>query len=151
MQVSKEKKKRYFKYLEAASIFIDNIGSKVRNFNFINWKNKLDVIEGILCYYNLYENDIIYKSIFPQCISFCLDDIYKVRKTSSKVLASLIDYLYNVNYKKEQLFRLIDSFALHKKYHQRINFVKICKILINKQLIDLVKIFLQNDCQFKKM
>ena len=47
--VDKEKKKKYFKYLEIASIFIDNIGSKVRNFNFINWKNKLDVIEGILC------------------------------------------------------------------------------------------------------
>ena len=137
MQVSKEKKKRYFKYLEAASIFIDNIGSKVRNFNFINWKNKLDVIEGILCYYNLYENDIIYKSIFPQCISFCLDDIYKVRKTSSKVLASLIDYLYNIGYKKEKLFKLIDSFALHKKFHQRINFVKMCKIFLkNKKLYE---------------
>ena len=137
MQVSKEKKKRYFKYLEAASIFIDNIGSKVRNFNFINWKNKLDVIEGILCYYNLYENDIIYKSIFPQCISFCLDDIYKVRKTSSKVLASLIEYLYNINYKKEQLFKLIDSFAFHKKFHQRINFVKMCKIFLkNKKLYE---------------
>jgi len=137
IQVSKEKKKRYFKYLEAASIFIDNIGSKVRNFNFINWKNKLDVIEGILCYYNLYDNDIIYKSIFPQCISFCLDDIYKVRKTSSKVLACLIEYLYNVNYKKEKLFKLIESFALHKKFHQRINFVKMCKILLkNKKLYE---------------
>ena len=137
MQVSKEKKKRYFKYLEAASIFIDNIGSKVRNFNFINWKNKLDVIEGILCYYNLYDNDIIYKSIFPQCISFCLDDIYKVRKTSSKVLASLIEYLYNINYKKEQLFKLIDAFALHKKFHQRINFIKMCKIFLkNKNLYE---------------
>ena len=137
IQVSKEKKKRYFKYLEAASIFIDNIGSKVRNFNFINWKNKLDVIEGILCYYNLYDNDIIYKSIFPQCISFCLDDIYKVRKTSSKVLAALIEYLYNIDYKKEQLFKLIDSFALHKKFHQRINFVKMCKIFLkNKKLYE---------------
>ena len=137
IQVSKEKKKRYFKYLEAASIFIDNIGSKVRNFNFINWKNKLDVIEGILCYYNLYDNEIIYKSIFPQCISFCLDDIYKVRKTSSKVLASLIEYLYNIDYKKEQLFKLIDSFALHKKFHQRINFIKMCKIFLkNKKLYE---------------
>ena len=137
MQVSKEKKKRYFKYLEAASIFIDNIGSKVRNFNFINWKNKLDVIEGILCYYNLYDNDIIYKSIFPQCISFCLDDIYKVRKTSSKVLASLIEYLYNIDYKKEKLFKLIDSFALHRKFHQRINFVKMCNIFLkNKKLYE---------------
>ena len=131
MQVDKEKKKKYIKYLEAASIFIDNIGTKVRNFNFINWKNKLDVIEGISCYYNLYDNDIIYNSIFPQLITFCLDDIYKVRITSSKVLASLIDYLYNINYKKEQLFKIIDSFAMHKKFKQRINFVKMCKIFLN--------------------
>ena len=153
MQVSKEKKKRYFKYLEAASIFIDNIGSKVRNFNFINWKNKLDVIEGILCYYNLYENDIIYQSIFPQCITFCLDDIYKVRKTSSKVLASLIDYLYNVNYKKEQLFKIIESFALHKKFHQRINFVKMCKIFLkNKKLYEeIVKNLLNELIEHEKI
>ena len=131
--VDKEKKKKYFKYLEIASIFIDNIGSKVRNFNFINWKNKLDVIEGILCYYNLYDNDIIYNSIFPQCITFCLDDIYKVRKTSSKVLATLIEYLYNINYKKEQLFKIIDSFALHQKFQQRIIFVKMCKIFLNNK------------------
>ena len=137
IQVDKEKKKKYFKYLEAASIFIDNIGSKVRNFNFINWKNKLDVIEGILCYYNLYDDDIIYKSIFPQCITFCLDDIYKVRITSSKVLATLIDYLYNINYKKEQLFLLIDSFLKHKKFQQRVNFVKMCKIFLkNKNLYE---------------
>ena len=131
--VDKEKKKKYFKYLEIASIFIDNIGTKVRNFNFINWKNKLDVIEGILCYYNLYDNDIIYNSIFPQCITFCLDDIYKVRKTSSKVLATLIEYLYNINYKKEQLFKIIESFAMHKKFQQRIMFVKMCKIFLNNK------------------
>ena len=58
INVSKEKKKRYFKYLEVASIFIDNIGTKVRNFNFITWKNKLDVIEVFLCYYYFYENNI---------------------------------------------------------------------------------------------
>ena len=149
MQVDKEKKKKYFKYLEAASIFIDNIGSKVRNFNFINWKNKLDVIEGILCYYNLYDNDIIYKSIFPQCITFCLDDIYRVRITSSKVLACLIEYLYNINYKKEQLFKVIECFAMHKKFQQRLNFVKMCKIFLKNKniyeekiksiLIDLVE------------
>ena len=153
MHVSKEKKKRYFKYLEAASIFIDNIGSKVRNFNFTNWKNKLDVIEGILCYYNLYDNDIIYKSIFPQCITFCLDDIYKVRKTSSKVLATLIDYLYNVDYKKEQLFKIIESFALHKKFHQRINFVKMCKIFFkNKKLYEeIVKKLLNEIIEHEKI
>ena len=135
MQVDKEKKKKYFKYLEIANIFIDNIGSKVRNFNFLNWKNKLDVIEGILCYYNLYDNDIIYKSIFPQCITYCLDDIYKVRITSAKVLATLIEYLYNINYKKEQLFKLIDSFWTHKKFHQRLNFVKMCKIFLGNKIL----------------
>ena len=135
VQADKEKKKKYFKYLEAASIFIDNIGSKVRNFNFINWKNKLDVIEGILCYYNLYDDDIIYDSIFPQCITFCLDDIYKVRITSSKVLATLIDYLYNINYKKEKLFELIDSFWMHKKFQQRVNFVKMCKVFLNNKTL----------------
>ena len=137
IQVDKNKKKKYFKYLEVASIFIDNIGTKVRNFNFSNWKNKLDVIEGIICYYNLYDDDIIYKSIFPQCITFCLDDIYKVRITSSKVLATLIDYLYNINYKKEKLFLLIDSFWKHKKFQQRINFIKMCKIFLkNKNLYE---------------
>ena len=136
-KVNKKIKERYFKYFEPVSIFIDNTGNKVRHFNFMNWKNKLNVIEGILCYYNLYDNEIIYKSIFPQCICFCLDDIYKVRKTSSKVLASLIEYLYNIDYKKEQLFKLIDSFALHKKFHQRINFIKMCKIFLkNKKLYE---------------
>ena len=59
--------------------------SKVRNFFFINWRNKIDVVEGILCYYHLYEKDIIYKSILPQCINFCFDDIYKFRSVSCKI------------------------------------------------------------------
>ena len=88
--VSKKARQKYLQYFDAVSIFQDNAGDKVRNFNFINWRNKLDVIEGILCYYNLYENDIIYKSIIPQCISFCLDRVYKVRVVSSKVLGKLI-------------------------------------------------------------
>ena len=116
LKVNKTLKERYYKYFEPVSIFIDNTGSKVRNFNFINWKNKLNVIEGILCYYNLYDNDIIYNSILPQCISFCLDEFYKVRKISSKVLANLIVYLYKDNYKKDKLIKIIESFALHKKF-----------------------------------
>ena len=138
--VSKEARQKYLKYFDAVSIFQDNAGDKVRNFNFISWKNKLDVIEGILCYFNLYENDIIYKSIIPQCITFCLDPIYKVRAVSSKVLGKLILYLYNENYKKKELFKILDSFAFHKKYHQRINFIKICKILINNKNIYYEKI-----------
>ena len=133
--VSKEARQKYLEYFEAVSIFQTNAGDKVRSFNFISWKDKLDVIEGILCYYNLYENDIIYKSIIPQCITFCLDSVYKVRTVSSKVLGTLILYLYNENYAKKELFKILECFALHKKFQQRINFIKICKILMNNKNI----------------
>ena len=138
--VGKEVRQKYLKYFDAVSIFQDNAGDRVRNFNFINWKNKLDVIEGILCYYNFYENEIIYKSIIPQCITFCLDPVYKVRAVSSKVLGTLILYLYNENYKKKELFKILESFALHKKYHQRITFIKICKILVSNKNIYIEKL-----------
>ena len=138
--VSKEARQKYLQYFDAVSIFQTNAGDKVRSFNFISWKDKLDVLEGILCYYNLYENDIIYKSIIPQCITFCLDPVYKVRTVSCKVLGTLILYLYNENYKKNELFKILESFALHKKFHQRINFIKICKNLINNANIYKEKI-----------
>ena len=149
--VSKKARQKYLQYFDAVSIFQDNSGDKVRNFNFISWKNKLDVLEGILCYFNLYENDIIYKSIIPQCITFCLDSVYKVRTVSSKVLAKLILYLYDENYKKKELFKIMDSFALHKKFQQRINFIKMCKILIdnkniyNEKIIELFFIIAVNE------
>ena len=133
--VSKETRQKYLEYFDAVSIFQTNAGDKVRSFNFISWKDKLDVIEGILCYYNLYENDIIYKSIIPQCITFCLDSVYKVRTVSSKVLGTLILHLYNENYKKIELFKILESFALHKKFHQRINFIKMCKVLCSNKNI----------------
>ena len=135
--VSKTIKERYFKYFEPVSILMDNTGNKVRTFNFLHWKNKLNVIEGVLCYYNLYENDIIYNLIFPQCITFCLDKVYKVRKTSAKVLATLIDYLYKENYKKDKLFKILENFAFHKKFQYRINFIKMCQVLLaDKDLYD---------------
>ena len=133
--VGKEVKEKYLKYFDAVSIFKDKTGEKIRSFNFINWKNKIDVIEGILIYYNLYDNNIIYSSILPQCISFCLDKIYKVRIKSSKILAVMILYLYNNNYQKEKLFKLLDTFAMHQKFQQRINFVKMCKIFSENQKI----------------
>ena len=133
--VNKEIKEKYFKYFDAVSIFQQNMSSKVRNFYFTNWRNKIDVIEGILCYYHLYDKEIIYKSILPQCINFCYDDVYKVRSVSCKILATLILYLYNENYKKNELFELLELFALHKKYYQRICFCKMCKILLEN--IDL--------------
>ena len=128
--VNKEIKEKYFKYFDAVSIFQQNMTSKVRNFFFINWRNKIDVIEGILCYYHLYDKEIIYKSILPQCINFCFDDVYKVRSVSCKILATLILYLYNEKYKIKELFELLELFALHKKYYQRICFAKMCKLLL---------------------
>ena len=128
--VNKETKEKYYKYFEAVSIFQNNNKNKVRNFNFINWKNKLDVAESILCYFNLYENEVIYQSIFPQCITFCLDNIYQVRKVSAKVLGNLIVYLYNENFKKDKLNEVIKTFAFHKKFQNRITFVKMCKIFL---------------------
>ena len=130
---------------------MDNTGSKLRNFNFINWKNKLNVIEGILCYYNLYDNEIIYNSILPQCISFCFDKFYKVRKTSSIVLANLIVYLYKENYKKDKLIKILEVFALNKKYKIRINFIKMCPILLGdknlfkEKIKELIEIIVNKD------
>ena len=149
--VNKEIKEKYFKYFDAVSIFQQNMGSKVKNFFFINWRNKIDVIEGILCYYHLYDKDIIYKSILPQCINFCFDDVYKVRSVSCKILATLILYLYNENYKKYELFELLELFALNKKYYQRVCFSKMCKVLLenmdlyNEKIKSLLYILVNND------
>ena len=149
--VNKEIKEKYFKYFDAVSIFQQNMSSKLRNFFFTNWRNKIDVIEGILCYYHLYDKEIIYKSILPQCINFCFDDVYKVRSVSCKIFATLILYLYNENYKKKELFELLELFALYKKYYQRICFAKMCKVLLeninlyNEKLKNLLYILIVHD------
>ena len=129
--------------------FLQIIQEAKRNFNFINWKNKLNEIEGILCYYNLYDNDIIYNSILPQCITFCLDKFFKVRKTSSKVLATLIVYLYKENYKRDKLLKILENFAFHKKFKIRINFIKICPLgdenLYKEKVMQLLDIIVNKD------
>ena len=53
-----------------------------------------------------------------------------IRSISCKVLANLILYLYHEDFKKNELFELLELFALHKKYYQRICFVKMCKVLL---------------------
>ena len=151
IKVDKSVKERYYKYFEPVSIFIDNTGNKVRNFNFMNWKNKLNVIEGILCYYNLYDNDVIYKSILPQCITFALDKFYKVRKTSSKVLASILLYLYHQDYKKDKIIQTIKNFAFNKKFKIRINFIKFLPVFLQdkdfyeNEIKNLIKIIVLKD------
>ena len=125
--VSKEKKQKYEHYLNKVAIFRGNF---IIKYSFIHWKNKLDVIEGISCYYDLYEYDIIFKMIVPQCITFCLDQNYRVRTNSSKILAKIILYLYKNNYMKIKLFEILKTFALNRKFQQRINFIKMCKVLM---------------------
>ena len=68
----------------------------------------------------------IFLLLFP--VQF-VTDFYKIRKTSSKILANLILYLYKENYKKDKLFGILENFAFHKKFQQRINFIKMCPIL----------------------
>ena len=149
--VSKEIKEKYFKYFDAVSIFQKNMDSKAGNLFFTNWRNKADVIEGILYYYHLYDKEIIYKSILPQCVNFCFDDVYKVRSISCKILGNLILYLYNENYKKKELFEILELFAFHKKYYQRICFAKICKVVLdninlyNEKLKYLLYILVNNE------
>jgi len=149
--VNKEIKEKYFKYFDAVSIFQKNLDNKAGNLFFTSWRNKVDVIEGILCYYHLYDKEIIYKSILPQCVNFCFDDVYKVRSISCKILANLILYLYNENYKKNELFELLDLFALNKKYYQRICFAKMCKVLLentnlyNEKIKYLLYILVNNE------
>lgn len=127
--VSKDIKEKYFKYIDPVVLF-QKEDNKLRNFKFSNWRNKLDVVESVLCYFNLYDNEVIYSSIFPQCIMFCLDDFYKVRSVSAKVLGNLISYLYTNNYNKEKLIQLVETFAYSKNFHHRISFVKMCKIFL---------------------
>ena len=149
--VSKDIKEKYFKYFDAVSIFQKNMDSKAGNLYFTNWRNKVDVIEGILYYFQLYDKDIIYKSILPQCVSFCFDDVYKVRSMSCKILANLILYLYNENYNKNELFEILELFAFHKKYYQRICFAKLNKVLLesidlyNEKLKYLLYILVNNE------
>ena len=113
-----------------------NIGYKyiISNENNIinkSTKNKkIEYLKNILTYYNLYDNENVYKNIIPKCIYFTLDSIYKVRTTSSKVLGEIIIYLYKKDYQKDKLIKLIETYAFNKKFQQRINFVKICKSIL---------------------
>ena len=51
-------------------------------------------------------------------------------------MANLISYLYNENYKKNELFNLLEVYAFNKKYHQRVSFAKMCKFFLknNKKI-----------------
>jgi len=74
-----------------------------------------------------------------------------VRKTSSKVLANLLLYLYQQNYKREQIMKTIKNFAFHKKFKIRINFIKFLPIFLqdkdfyNKEIKNIIEIIVMKD------
>ena len=51
----------------------------------------------------------------------------------AKVFGKLMLYLYNEKYDNIKIYKIVESFAGHKKFQQRINFVKMCKVLINNK------------------
>ena len=59
-----------------------------------------------------------------------MDQIYKVRSTSCKIISEIILYLYQNNYEKEKIIKFLGSYALNKKSTQRISFIKISKTLL---------------------
>ena len=108
--------------------------------NSIIQNKKISYLKNILNYYKLYDNATIYKDILSKCVYFSLDPIYKIRTTSCKIIAEIILYLYQNNYEKEKLIKLIGAYALNKKSVQRISFIKISKalLMVDKNLYDTV-------------
>ena len=129
--LDEETRKEYFnKYNIGFNSIIKQ--EKENNYKISNiiQNKKISYIKNILTFYQLYDNDTIYKDILSKCIYFSMDPIYKVRTTSCKIISEIILYLYRNNYQKEKIIKLIGSYALNKKSMQRISFIKISKILL---------------------
>ena len=139
--LDKEIRDEYFEKYDIGfnSIIKEDI-SKNYMINSVIQNKKISYLKNILNYYKLYDNATIYKDILSKCVYFSLDPIYKVRTTSCKIIAEIILYLYQNNYEKEKLIKLIGAYALNKKSVQRISFIKISKalLMVDKNLYDTV-------------
>ena len=66
-------------------------------------------------------------------------------------MANLILYLYNQNYKKDELIKTINNFAFHKKFKIRINFIKFLPVFLqdrdfyNKEIKHILEIIILKD------
>ena len=153
--LDKETREEYFNKYNIG--FNSIIKSEQENNYLINsfiQNKKISYLKNISTFYQLYDNDTIYKDILSKCIYFSMDPIYKVRTTSCKIISEIILYLYKNNYEKEKIIKLIGSYALNKKSNQRISFIKISKYLlltdtplyetILKRLIYIISIKEQN-------
>ena len=129
--LDKETREEYFNKYNIG--FNSIIKSEQENNYLINsfiQNKKISYLKNISTFYQLYDNDTIYKDILSKCIYFSMDPIYKVRTTSCKIISEIILYLYKNNYEKEKIIKLIGSYALNKKSNQRISFIKISKYLL---------------------
>ena len=129
--LDKETREEYFNKYNIG--FNSIIKSEQENNYLINsfiQNKKISYLKNISTFYQLYDNDTIYKDILSKCIYFSMDPICKVRTTSCKIISEIILYLYKNNYEKEKIIKLIGSYALNKKSNQRISFIKISKYLL---------------------
>ena len=129
--LDKETREEYFNKYNIG--FNSIINEEIKNNYLINnyiQNKKIAYLKNILTFYQLYDMDTIYKDILSKCIYFSMDPIYKVRTTSCKIISEIITYLYQNNYEKEKIIKLIGSYALNKKSIQRISFIKISKVLL---------------------
>ena len=129
--LDKETREEYFnKYnIGFKSIIKEDMDNNYLINDYIQNK-KISYLKNILTYFKLYDNDTIYKDILSKCVYFSMDQIYKVRSTSCKIISEIILYLYQNNYEKEKIIKFLGSYALNKKSTQRISFIKISKTLL---------------------
>ena len=129
--LDKETREEYFnKYnIGFKSIIKEDMDNNYLINDYIQNK-KISYLKNILTYFKLYDNDTIYKDILSKCVYFSMDQIYKVRSTSCKIISEIILYLYQNNFEKEKIIKFLGSYALNKKSTQRISFIKISKTLL---------------------
>ena len=139
--LDKETREEYF---EKYDLGFNNILKEEEKNNFrvnIHIQNKkISYLQNILTYFKLYDFNTIYKEILSKCVYFSLDPIYKVRTTACKTISDIVLYLYQNNFEKEKLIKLIGAYALNKKSTQRISFIKISKklLIVDKAIYDVV-------------
>ena len=122
-------KENYFDFINN-TLYNFNVNDNSKIINNITTNIKIDYLNGLRSYFNLYESEKIYNVILPKCVQMCMDKVFIIRKKSSKVLGEIILDLYNKNYKKDELFKILESFGYNSKFKQRINFVNICKSIL---------------------
>jgi hypothetical protein len=84
------------------------------------WRTRMEYSNIIGEYYNVFDEEITYKQIFPISLSFCFDDVAEVRFTAAKHCSNIITQLLSKESEyKEKCLKIIELFALSINYHYR--------------------------------